>query len=97
MGFKTHMPLKLPGGIDAGSNMKILTAAQVKQQILIATMADRGCPAGCEGRIVLVNPTARRLVPLGGRNHRKAHESSAIELPAGSGDVEYEPLSNPSQ
>ena len=44
-----------------------MTAAQVKQQSLIATMADGAILLDEQGRIVLVNPTARRLFRWEGR------------------------------
>ncbi len=50
------------------ANIEELTAAQVKQQSLIATMADGALLLDAEGRIVLVNPTARRLFRWEGRN-----------------------------
>ena len=50
------------------SNIEELTAAQVKQQSLIATMADGAVLLDAEGAIVLVNPTARRLFRWEGRN-----------------------------
>jgi two-component system sensor histidine kinase NblS len=50
------------------ANIEELTAAQVKQQSLIATMADGAVLLDAEGRIVLVNPTARRLFRWEGRN-----------------------------
>ncbi len=50
------------------ANIEELTAAQVKQQSLIATMADGAALLDGEGRIVLVNPTARRLFRWEGRN-----------------------------
>ncbi|MCP9819160.1 HAMP domain-containing protein [Synechococcus sp. Cruz-9H2] len=50
------------------ANIEELTAAQVKQQTLIATMADGAALLDGEGRIVLVNPTARRLFRWEGRN-----------------------------
>ena len=43
------------------ANIEELRAEQVKQQSLIATMADGAMLLDAEGRIVLVNPTARRL------------------------------------
>jgi len=43
------------------ANIEELRAEQVKQQSLIATMADGAVLLDAEGRIVLVNPTARRL------------------------------------
>jgi len=49
------------------ANIEELTAAQVKQQTLIATMADGAALLDGEGRIVLVNPTARRLFRWEGR------------------------------
>ncbi len=50
------------------ANIEELTAAQVKQQTLIATMADGAALLDGEGRIVLVNPTARRQFRWEGRN-----------------------------
>ncbi|MEB3263196.1 MAG: ATP-binding protein [Synechococcus sp.] len=50
------------------ANIEELTAAQVKQQSLIATMADGALLLDAEGRIVLVNPTARRLFRWEGRS-----------------------------
>ena len=49
------------------ANIEELTAAQVKQQSLIATMADGAILLDAEGRIVLANPTARRLFRWEGR------------------------------
>ena len=49
------------------ANVEELTAAQVKQQSLIATMADGALLLDAEGRVVLVNPTARRLFRWEGR------------------------------
>ncbi len=50
------------------ANIEELTAAQIKQQSLIATMADGAILLDEEGKIVLVNPTARRLFRWEGRN-----------------------------
>ena len=50
------------------ANIEELTAAQVKQESLIATMADGAVLLDAEGRIVLTNPTARRLFRWEGRN-----------------------------
>ena len=50
------------------ANIEELTAAQMKQQSLIATMADGAILLDEEGRIVLANPTARRLFRWEGRN-----------------------------
>ena len=50
------------------ANIEELTAAQVKQQSLIATMADGAILLDEQGRIVLANPTARRLFRWEGRN-----------------------------
>ena len=50
------------------ANIEELTAAQVKQQTLIATMADGAVLLDSDGSIVLVNPTARRLFRWEGRN-----------------------------
>ena len=49
------------------ANIEELQAAQVKQQSLIATMADGALLLDAEGRLVLVNPTARRLFRWEGR------------------------------
>ncbi len=49
------------------ANIEELRAAQVKQQYLIATMADGAILLDEEGKIVLVNPTARRLFRWEGR------------------------------
>jgi two-component system sensor histidine kinase NblS len=49
------------------ANIEELQAAQVKQQSLIATMADGAVLLDDEGRIVLANPTARRLFRWEGR------------------------------
>ncbi len=50
------------------ANIEELKSAQVKQQSLIATMADGAILLNEEGRIVLVNATARRLFRWEGRN-----------------------------
>ncbi|MEB3199135.1 MAG: ATP-binding protein [Synechococcaceae cyanobacterium] len=50
------------------ANIEELEAEQVKQQSLIATMADGAALLDAEGRIVLANPTARRLFRWEGRN-----------------------------
>ncbi len=50
------------------ANIEELKAAQGKQQSLIATMADGAILLDEEGKIVLVNPTARRLFRWEGRN-----------------------------
>ena len=50
------------------ANIEELRAAQVKQQSLIATMADGAILLDEEGKIVLVNPTARRLFRWEGRS-----------------------------
>jgi len=50
------------------ANIEELRAAQVKQESLIATMADGAILLDAEGKIVLVNPTARRLFRWEGRN-----------------------------
>ena len=50
------------------ANIEELKAAQVKQQSLIATMADGAILLDEKGKIVLVNPTARRLFRWEGRN-----------------------------
>lgn len=50
------------------ANIEELTAAQVKQQTLIATMADGALLLDGASKIVLVNPTARRLFRWEGRN-----------------------------
>jgi two-component system sensor histidine kinase NblS len=68
------------------ANIEELTAAQVKQQSLIATMADGALLLDADGRIVLVNPTARRLFRWEGRSlegnelSRELPERLAIEL-----------------
>ena len=71
------------------ANIEELTAAQVKQQSLIATMADGALLLDAEGRVVLVNPTARRLFRWEGRNLEGAVVSE--ELP----DVLALELQNP--
>ena len=50
------------------ANIEELRAEQGKQQSLIATMADGALLEDPEGRIVLANPTARRLFRWEGRN-----------------------------
>ncbi len=50
------------------ANIEELQAAQVKQQSLIATMADGAILLDEDGRIVLVNAAARRLFRWEGRN-----------------------------
>jgi two-component system sensor histidine kinase NblS len=50
------------------ANIEELEAEQVKQQSLIATMADGAVLLDATGAIVLVNPTARRLFRWEGRN-----------------------------
>ena len=50
------------------ANIEELKAAQVKQQSLIATMADGAVLLDAVGCIVLANPTARRLFRWEGRN-----------------------------
>ncbi len=50
------------------ANIEELKSAQVKQQSLIATMADGALLLDELGNIVLVNPTARRLFRWEGRN-----------------------------
>tara|TARA_Y100001970_G_scaffold293884_1_gene444288 strand:+ start:16672 stop:18741 length:2070 start_codon:yes stop_codon:yes gene_type:complete len=50
------------------ANIEELKAEQVKQESLIATMADGAILLNSEGNIVLVNPTARRLFRWEGRN-----------------------------
>jgi len=50
------------------ANIEELTAAQVKQQSLIATMADGALLLDPESLVVLANPTARRLFRWEGRN-----------------------------
>ena len=70
------------------ANIEELTAAQVKQQSLIATMADGALLLDAEGRLVLVNPTARRLFRWEGRKLEGAlvgdelPEVLAVELQA---------------
>ena len=63
-GFNT-MATKLEAYDEA--NIEELTAAQVKQQSLIATMAAGALLLDPEGQVVLVNPTARRLFRWEGR------------------------------
>ncbi|WP_288917920.1 ATP-binding protein [uncultured Synechococcus sp.] len=68
------------------ANIEELTAAQVKQQSLIATMADGALLLDKEGNVVLSNPTARRLFRWEGRNLENADllkllpDSLAMEL-----------------
>ena len=50
------------------ANIEELTAAQVKQESLIATMADGAVLLDASGAIVLANPTARRLFRWEGRS-----------------------------
>ena len=50
------------------ANIEELTAAQVKQESLIATMADGAVLLDARGAIVLANPTARRLFRWEGRS-----------------------------
>ena len=70
------------------ANIEELTAAQVKQQSLIATMADGALLLDAEGRVVLVNPTARRLFRWEGRKlegslvNEELPELLAVELQA---------------
>ena len=72
------------------ANIEELQAAQVKQSSLIATMADSALLLDGDGRIVLANPTARRLFRWEGRNLEgqeflsELPELLAVEL--------YEPL-----
>ena len=61
-----NMATKLEAYDEA--NIEELTAAQVKQQSLIATMADGAVLLDAAGCIVLANPTARRLFRWEGRN-----------------------------
>lgn len=49
------------------ANIEELTAAESKQQSLIATMADGAVLLDAEGQIVLANPTSRRLFRWEGR------------------------------
>ncbi|ABM72709.1 two-component sensor histidine kinase [Prochlorococcus marinus str. MIT 9515] len=49
------------------ANIEELKAAQVKQQSLIATMADGAILLDSKGKIVLTNPTAKRLFRWEGR------------------------------
>ena len=49
------------------ANISELKAAQIKQQSLIATMADGAILLDAKGRIVLANPTAKRLFRWEGR------------------------------
>jgi two-component system sensor histidine kinase NblS len=50
------------------ANIEELTAEKVKQESLIATMADGAVLLDADGAIVLANPTARRLFRWEGRN-----------------------------
>ncbi len=50
------------------ANIEELTAAQVKQESLIATMADGAILLDEKGKIVLANPTAKRIFRWEGRN-----------------------------
>ena len=61
------------------ANIEELTAAQVKQQSLIATMADGALLLDSDGQVVLVNPTARRLFRWEGR--KLEGNALADELP----------------
>ena len=49
------------------ANIEELKAAQIKQQSLIATMADGAILLDSQGKIVLANPTAKRLFRWEGR------------------------------
>ena len=49
------------------ANIEELKAAQIKQQSLIATMADGAILLDSQGKIVLTNPTAKRLFRWEGR------------------------------
>ena len=49
------------------ANIEELTAAQVKQETLIASMADGALLLDPDGRVVLANPTARRVFRWEGR------------------------------
>ena len=70
------------------ANIEELTAAQVKQQSLIATMADGAVLLDADGQVVLVNPTARRLFRWEGRKLEgvaladELPEEIAVELQA---------------
>ncbi|MCP9790359.1 two-component system sensor histidine kinase NblS [Vulcanococcus limneticus] len=72
------------------ANIEELTAAQVKQQSLIATMADGALLLDAEGRIVLVNPTARRLFRWEGR--KLEGSPLDVELPERIGVELHAPL-----
>ena len=72
------------------ANIEELTAAQVKQQSLIATMADGAVLIDERGRIVLANPTARRLFRWEGRNLEG--QELLQELPELLGNELHEPL-----
>ena len=50
------------------ANIEELKAAQTKQQSLIATMADGAILLNAQGKIVLTNPTAKRIFRWEGRN-----------------------------
>ena len=85
-GFNT-MATKLEAYDEA--NIEELTAAQVKQQSLIATMADGAMLLDADGRIVLANPTARRLFRWEGRSLEG--QELVGELPELSGDRAAQP------
>ncbi len=74
------------------ANIEELKAAQVKQQSLIATMADGAILLDEEGKIVLVNPTARRLFRWEGRNLEG--QELLTELPEILGNELHEPISS---
>lgn len=60
------------------ANIEELRAEQVKQQSLIATMADGAVLLDAEGRIVLANPTARRLFRWEGRKLEGSEVVAAV-------------------
>jgi two-component system sensor histidine kinase NblS len=75
------------------ANIEELTAAQVKQQSLIATMADGAILLDATGRIVLANPTsdayfAGKAAVLKGRNWSRSYrnyfpsKSTALWMPS---------------
>ncbi len=74
------------------ANIEELTAAQVKQQSLIATMADGAVLLDEKGNIVLVNPTARRLFRWEGR--KLEGQELLNELPELLGNELHDPLAS---
>ncbi len=74
------------------ANIEELTAAKVKQESLIATMADGAVLLDETGNIVLVNPTARRLFRWEGRNLQG--KELLNELPELLSNELHEPISS---